>query len=57
MPDSIQIWTRVVSLYCLTLLTVESTLDDNKKVVGSFLRFLESLGSPLWDLYIFSYDW
>jgi hypothetical protein len=29
---------------CLTLLTVESSCDDNKKVLDKFISFLESLG-------------
>jgi hypothetical protein len=32
---------------CLTLLTVESSCDDNKKVLDKFISFLESLGQWL----------
>jgi len=42
-------------LYFSTLLTFESALGVNKKVVEDFLSFPESLGLPLFDAYSFSY--
>jgi hypothetical protein len=42
-------------LYCLTLLSVESSRDNINKVVENFLSFPESLGSPLFDAYNSSY--
>ena len=38
-----------------TLLTFESILDVNNKVVDNFLRFPESLGSPFFYAYSSSY--
>ena len=39
------------------MLTFESALGVNNKVVDKFLRFSESLGSPLFDAYNSSYGW
>ena len=41
---------------CLTLLTFELALCDNKKVVGNFISFPESLVTLLLDSYNSSYD-
>ena len=35
---------------CLTLLTFESALGDNKKVVGNFISFPKSPRTPLLDV-------
>jgi hypothetical protein len=44
-------------LVCLVMITYELAFGTNNKVVDNFLSFLESLGSPLFDVYNFSYDW
>jgi hypothetical protein len=43
-------------LYCLTLLAMESSWDDNNKVVDNFVSFPENLGSPLLDVEISVHD-
>ena len=42
---SVQLWTEMSSLCCLTLLAMNSPLDDSNKVLDNFIRFLESLES------------
>ena len=49
MVESVQLWTEVLNCAWLTLLIVESPGDDNNNVVGNFISFPESLGSPLLD--------
>jgi hypothetical protein len=39
-----------------TVLTFESALALNNKLIDNFLRFPESLGSPFFDACNFSYD-
>ena len=55
MAESIQFWTEVLNCAWLTLLILGSPCDDNNNVVGNFISFLESLGSPFLDAYISSY--
>ena len=55
MAESVQVWIEVLNCAWLTLLIVESSGDDNNNVVGNFISFTESLGSPLLDSYISSY--
>ena len=55
MTESVQVWTELLNCALLTLLIVESSGDDNNNVVGNFISFTESLGSPLLDSYISSY--
>ena len=55
MAGSIQIWTEMSSLCCLTLLVVKSPLDDINKVLDNLISCLESLGSPLLEAYYSSY--
>ena len=55
MAESVQVWTEVINCASLTLLIVESPCGDNNSVVANFMSFLQSLGSPLLDAYIFSY--
>ena len=38
--------------HCLAYLWFELCFDDNKKVVGNFIGFSKSLGSPLMDVWI-----
>jgi hypothetical protein len=37
------------------MIICELTFGMNNKSVENFLSFLESLGSPLWDIYNLSY--
>jgi hypothetical protein len=53
--ESVQIWAEMSSLSCLALLICELAFGMNNKSVENFLSFLESLGSPLFDAYNFSY--
>jgi hypothetical protein len=39
------------------MLIYELAVGMNNKSVENFLSFLESLGSPLWDVYNLSYGW
>jgi hypothetical protein len=39
------------------MLIYELAFGMNNKSVENFLSFLESLGSPFWDVYDLSYDW
>ena len=55
MAESVQVWTEVLNCDWSTLLILESPGDDNNNVVGNFISFTESLGSPLLDAYISSY--
>ena len=47
---------RFERLCFLAWLTVQSSQDDSKKVVGNFISFPESLGTLLLDSYNSSYD-
>ena len=55
MAESVQVWTEVLNCAWLTLLIVESPGYGNNNVVGNFISFTESLGSPFFDAYISSY--
>ena len=55
MAGSVQIWTEMSSLYCLTLLSMKSPLDDNNKVLDNLISCPESLASPLLEAYNSSY--
>jgi hypothetical protein len=39
------------------MLSYDLAFGMNNKRVENFLSFLESLGSPLWDVYNLSYGW
>jgi hypothetical protein len=39
------------------MLTYDLAFGRINKRVENFLSFLESLGSPLWDIYNLSYGW
>jgi hypothetical protein len=39
------------------MLIYELAVGMNNKHVENFLSFLESLGSPLWEVYNLSYGW
>jgi hypothetical protein len=53
--ESVQIWAEMSSLSCLALLAVESSSCDNEKVIYNLISFLESIGSPSFNVYNFSY--
>ena len=42
MAGSVQIWIEMSSLGCLTLIAVESSYDDNNKVIDNLIRFSQS---------------
>jgi hypothetical protein len=42
MAVSVQIWIDMHFWFCLTLLSVESPLDDSNKFVANLIRFLKS---------------
>jgi hypothetical protein len=48
---------RFEALACLVMIICKFAFSMNKKSVKSFLSFLDSLGSPLWDVYNLSYVW
>ena len=47
---------RLEKWQCLAHLGFESCFDDSKKVVGNFICFSKSLGSPLMDVWISVHD-
>ena len=55
MAGSVQIWTEMSSLCCLTLLAVKSPLDDNNKVLDNLISCPKSFGSLLLEAYNSSY--
>ena len=55
MAGSVQIWTEIFLLCCLTLLAMNSPLDDNNKVLDNLISCPESLASPLLEAYNSSY--
>ena len=55
MAGSVQIWTEMSSLCCLTLLAMKSSLDDNQKVFDNLISYPKSLGSSLLEAYNSSY--
>jgi hypothetical protein len=50
MAESVQVWTEVLNCAWLTLLIAESPCDDNKHVLGNFIRFLKSYESYLLEV-------
>jgi hypothetical protein len=46
----------VLNCTCLTLLTIESDLGVNNKIVDNFIIFPESLGLPLLGVWISVYN-
>jgi hypothetical protein len=48
-------WYRSETLAFLVMIVYDLAFGMNNKGVENFLRFLESLGSPLWDGYNRSY--
>jgi hypothetical protein len=51
----LSMFVRSETLACLVMLICELATGMNNKSVESFLSFLESLGSSLWDVYNLSY--